>query len=343
MKHHPKIMILLLAVAVMLLQGCAEQSNPEVNVYSSRKEALIKPMLDRFTAETGIQVNLVTGKDDALIERLKSEGAASPADVLITVDAGRLYRAKSHGLTQAVDSDTLQKAIPASFRDPEHHWFGLTLRARPIMYAKDRVNPADLANYASLTDPMWQGKVCIRSSGNIYNQSLVASMLASEGAEAVEAWAAGLVNNFARQPVGGDRDQIKALASGQCDVAVANTYYLFGMLQSADPAEVSAAEQVAVFFPNQNNRGTHVNVSGVAVTRAAKNADHAKALLEFMVQDEAQSWYANTNGEYPVKPGIEVHPLLATWGDFKKDALNLSQLGELNAQAVKIMDRAGWP
>ena len=343
MNPNPKIMILLLAVAVMLLQGCAEQANPEVNVYSSRKEALIKPMLDRFTAATGIRVNLVTGKDDALIERLKSEGAASPADVLITVDAGRLYRAKAYGLTQAVDSESLKQAIPASFRDPEHHWFGLTLRARPIMYAKDRVNPADLTDYASLTDPMWQGKVCIRSSGNIYNQSLVASMLASEGAEAVETWAAGLVKNFARQPVGGDRDQIKALASGQCDVAVANTYYLFGMLQSADQAQVDAANQVAVFFPNQLNRGTHVNVSGVAVTKAAKNADHARQLLEFMVQDEAQSWYANTNGEYPVKPGIEVHPLLAGWGDFKKDALNLSQLGELNAQAVKIMDRVGWP
>lgn len=343
MNQHPKIMALLLAVIVMLLQGCAEQANPEVNVYSSRKEALIKPMLDRFTAETGVRVNLVTGKDDALIERLKSEGAASPADVLITVDAGRLYRAKTYGLTQAVDSEALQQAIPSSFRDPEHHWFGLTLRARPIMYAKDRVNPADLSDYASLTDAKWQGKVCIRSSGNIYNQSLVASMLASEGIEVVEAWAAGLVNNFARQPVGGDRDQIKALANGQCDVAVANTYYLFGMLQSADPAEVSAAEQVAVLFPNQNNRGTHVNVSGVAVTKASKNADHAKALLEFMVQDEAQSWYANANGEYPVKPGIEVHPLLAGWGDFNKDALNLSQLGALNAEAVKIMDRAGWP
>ncbi len=327
----------------VLLGGCAEVADPEVNVYSSRKEALIKPVLDKFTAATGIKVNLVTGKDDALIERLKAEGAASPADVLITVDAGRLYRAKSYGLTQAVESDALQTAIPAAFRDPENHWFGLSLRARPIMYAKNRVNPNDLQNYASLTDEQWFGKVCIRSSENIYNQSLVASMVASLGTEAVANWAAGLVNNFARKPVGGDRDQIKAVAAGQCDVAVANTYYLFGMLQSGDPEQLAAAEQIGVFWPNQNDRGTHVNVSGIAVTKAAKNKEHAQQLLEFLAQDDTQSWYANVNGEYPVKAGIEAHPLLIKWGGFKKDALNLSKLGELNSEAVKIMDRAGWP
>ncbi len=343
-KNRLKYTALLLVAVNLLLVACTEQKKTdEVNVYSSRKEALIKPALEQFTAATGIKVNLVTGKDDALIERLKAEGAASPADVLITVDAGRLYRAKSFGLTQAIESTELSQNIPSSFRDPENHWFGLSLRARPIMYAKDRVNPTNLKNYASLTENQWLGKVCIRSSGNIYNQSLVASMIASIGVKSVETWAKGMVNNFARKPVGGDRDQIKALASGQCDVAVANTYYLFGMLQSGDPEQVEAAEKVGVFFPNQTDRGTHVNVSGIAVTKAAKNKNHAQQLLEFLSRDETQSWYAQINGEYPVKAHIEPHPLLATWGSFKKDSLNLSKLGELNSEAVKIMDRAGWP
>ncbi len=344
LKSRLKFTALFLVASNLLLTGCAEQTNSdEVNVYSSRKEALIKPALDKFTAATGITVNLVTGKDDALIERLKAEGSASPADVLITVDAGRLYRAKSFGLTQAIDSKELSQNIPSSFRDPENHWFGLSLRARPIMYAKDRVNPAELNTYASLTNEQWFGKVCIRSSGNIYNQSLVASMIASIGVESVETWAKGMVNNFARKPVGGDRDQIKAVAAGQCDVAVANTYYLFGMLQSGDPEQVTAAEKIGVFFPNQTDRGTHVNVSGIAVTQAAKNKAHAQQLLEFLSQNETQSWYANVNGEYPVKEQIKPHPLLVAWGSFKKDALNLSKLGELNSEAVKIMDRAGWP
>jgi len=230
---------LLLVVMQLLLVGCVEQNNPEVNVYSARKEALIKPALDRFTAETGIQVNLVTGNADALIQRLKAEGAASPADMLITVDAGRLYRAKSLQLTQAVDNNILNNAIPESYRDPENHWFGISLRTRPIMYAKDRVNPADLSTYEALADEQWQGRVCTRSSSNIYNQSLVASMVAADGVITVEKWAAGLVKNFARKPVGGDRDQIRAVATGQCDVAIANTYYLFGMLQSADAVEMA--------------------------------------------------------------------------------------------------------
>lgn len=334
--------ILFFVVFGIILGGCAEVADPEVNVYSSRKEALIKPALDKFTAATGIKVNLVTGKDDALIERLKAEGAASPADVLITVDAGRLHRAKSFGLTQAIESDVLKQNIPSNFRDPENHWFGLSLRARPIMYAKDRVNPEALENYASLTDESWLGKVCIRSSGNIYNQSLAASMIASLGSDAVEKWAHGMVKNFARKPVGGDRDQIKAVAAGQCDVAVANTYYLFGMLQSGDTDQVAGAEKVAVFWPNQSDRGTHVNVSGITITQASKNKDNAQKLLEFLSADETQSWYASVNGEYPVKEGVEVHDLLSSWGAFKKDDLNLSKLGELNSEAVKIMDRAGW-
>jgi iron(III) transport system substrate-binding protein len=333
----------LVMTAGLILAACAEHTNPEVNVYSARKQALIKPALDRFTAETGIQVNLVTGNADALIQRLKAEGAASPADVLITVDAGRLYRAKDLQLTQAVNNPTLEAAIPAAYRDPENHWFGLSLRARPIMYALDRVDPAELSSYEALADNQWQGRVCIRSSTNIYNQSLVASMIAADGAAAVEQWARGLVQNFAREPVGGDRDQIKALATGQCDVAIANTYYLFGMLQSEDASEVAAANKVGVFWPNQLNRGTHVNISGIAVTQSAKNTEHAIQLMTFMLQDETQTWYANTNGEFPIKPSIAIHPTQVAWGDFKKDTINLSQLGQLSSDAIKLMDRVGWP
>ncbi len=336
-------LLLLSLVLSLLLSGCEQQNSHEVNVYSARKEALIKPALDRFQTETGIKVNLVTGNADALIERLKAEGVASPADVLITVDAGRLHRAKSLQLTQAVDSEQLQTLIPAAYRDPEGHWFGLSLRARPIMYAKDRVNPADLSTYADLADEKWRGRVCIRSSSNIYNQSLVASMVASDGVDAVEQWAAGLVKNFARKPVGGDRDQIKALAAGVCDVAVANTYYLFGMLSSENDAEVKAAEQVQVFWPNQQGRGTHVNISGIALTQSAKNPDNAVQLMEFLLNEESQSWYANVNGEYPIRDNTVVHPALAGWGQFKKDAINLAELGKLGPEAVKIMDRVEWP
>jgi iron(III) transport system substrate-binding protein len=317
-------------------------ANDEVNLYSARKEELIKPLLDRFTEQTGIKVNLVTGKADALLKRLESEGANSPADLLITTDAGRLYRAKKAGVTQAVESETLAAAVPESYRDPEGHWFGLSLRARPIIYVKDKVDPASLSTYDALAEPEWKGRICIRSSNNIYNQSLVASMIAADGPEQTEQWAEGLVGNLARPPKGGDRDQIKAAAAGQCDIAIANTYYLAGMLKSKDKAQRAAAERMAVFWPNQDGRGVHVNVSGAAVTKSAKNREAAVKLLELLASDEAQQWYAETNGEYPVRPGIPVSEILADWGEFKADSLSLEKLGALNGEAVRLMDRAGW-
>jgi len=325
-----------------LLAGCSSDKGQQVNVYSARKAELVEPLLQRFEAETGIQVNLVTGAADALIQRLKAEGKASPADVLITVDAGRLYRAKQMELTQALDDSALLASVPDAYRDPNGHWLGLSLRARPIMYAPDRVNPEMLSTYEALADDVWQGRICIRSSSNIYNQSLVASMIAASGADAVEQWASKLVNNFARNPVGGDRDQIKAVAAGQCDVAVANTYYLFGMLNSPDEAEVKAAQQVAVFWPNQSNRGTHVNISGIAMTQSAQNKNQAQKLMAYLLQPESQAWYAQVNGEYPVTASAQIHPVLQSWGEFKKDDINVLRLGELNTEAVKVMDRAGW-
>jgi iron(III) transport system substrate-binding protein len=313
-----------------------------VNLYSARKENLIKPLLDRFSEETGIKVNLVTGKADALLQRLQSEGRNTPADLLITTDAGRLHRAKAAGVTQAVESEKLKGVVPESFRDPDGHWYALSLRARPILYVKERVDPARLSTYEALIDPAWKNKICIRSSSNIYNQSLVASMIAVNGAEATETWAKTFVNQFARPPKGGDRDQIKAAAAGQCDIAIANTYYLAGMLTSKDLAQRDAAAKLAVFWPNQQGRGVHVNVSGAALTKAAKNRENAIKLLEFLLNHDSQAWYAESNGEYPVRDDVAASELLKGWGDFKMDRLNLSQLGPLNPDAVRLMDRAGW-
>lgn len=327
--------------------SAAEQK--EVNLYSARKEKLIKPLLDQFTGQTGIKVNFVTGKADALLKRLQSEGDNSPADLFITTDAGRLHRAKEAGVLQPVESDVLNEVIPENLRDKEGYWFGLSQRARPIFYVKDKVKPEELSTYESLADKKWKGRICIRSSNNIYNQSLVASMIAHNGKEAVETWAKAFVANFARPPKGGDRDQIKAAAAGQCDIAIANTYYYGAMLTNEkDPAQQQAAKAVSLFWPNQHDtaegkaRGVHVNVSGIGMTSAAKHKEAALKLMEFLVNKAAQKWYADVNHEYPVVADVEWSELLKSWGKFKADTLNLSRLGELNTEAVKLMDRAGW-
>lgn len=314
----------------------------EVNLYSARQEALIEPLLDRFTELTGIQVNMVSAKDDTLIKRLESEGRNSPADLLLTADAGRLYRARELGVLAPVESTILERRIPASYRDPEGHWFGLSLRARPILYARDRVAPEELSTYADLADPRWKGRICIRSSSNIYNQSLVAARIATHGKAETETWARGLVANFARPPRGGDRDQIKAAAAGQCDIAIANTYYLAAMLNDSQESERASAERLAVFWPDQNGSGVHVNVSGIGLTTAARNREQAVRLMEFLVSDEAQRWYADANQEYPVVEGIEPSDTLKAWGPFKADGINLSELGRYNADALRLMDRVGW-
>lgn len=329
----------LTALAVFTMAAFSASAT-EVNLYSARKEALIKPLLDEFSKQTGIVVNLITADEDALLKRLASEGDNSPADLFLTTDAGRLFRAKQAGVTQTFSSATLDAAVPAQYRDPDRHWVGLSLRARPILYVKGKVDPKALSSYEDLADPKWKGHICIRSSGSIYNQSLVASMMAAHGPEKAETWVKGFVANFAVPPKGGDRDQIKAAAAGQCDIAIANTYYLAGML--ASPEEKALAEKMGVFWPNQDDRGVHVNVSGAALTKSAKNKDAAIKLLEFLVSPQAQSWYAQANGEYPVRDGVEKTAVLKSWGSFKADTLNLGKLGDLNAEAVKIMDRGGW-
>ena len=330
-----------LTATILLLCSTQVLAN-EVNVYSAREEQLIKPLLDAFSKDTGIKVNLVTGDDDPLLERLKREGDNSPADILITADAGRLYRAMENGSLQPIQSAKLNQAIPANLRDVGNYWFGLTYRARVLFYNPSTVKATDLSTYEDLADPKWKGRICVRSSNSIYNQSLLASMIAAKGEAATKQWAQDLVANFARPPNGGDRDQIKAVASGQCDIAIANSYYYAQMLYGGDTEQKAAANKVKIFFPNQADRGTHINISGAGVTASAKNKENAIKLMEYMVLDDAQRWYSTTNGEYPVKRGIEASPELRNWGQFKTDALNLSILGKNNAQAITVMDKVGW-
>jgi iron(III) transport system substrate-binding protein len=337
LKH---LLLVVLLLMVGSLQNFAQAD--EVNVYSARKEALILPLLERFKAETGIGFNLITAKADELLKRLEAEGRSTPADVFITTDAGRLQRAKEAGVLRAVDSPVLNARIPQNLRDRENHWFGLSQRARVIFYAKDRVEPGELSTYEALADIRWKQRVCIRSSGNIYNQSLVASMIEADGVEKTEAWARGLVANFARKPAGGDTDQLRAAAAGQCDVAVANTYYYGRLVNSDKEADRAVASALGVFWPNQADRGAHVNVSGAGITLHAKHPEAALRLLEFLVSAESQTWYAEVNNEYPVVADAQTSELLKSFGQFKSDSLNLSRLGENNRAAVQLMDRAGW-
>ena len=317
-------------------------SAAEVNIYSARKEALIKPLLVKFSEKTGIEVNLITGKADTFIKRLEIEGKNTPADILLTVDAARLVRAKEKGLFQEINSEVLNKTIPERLRDINNHWFGLSLRSRVIVFSPERVEAEDLTDYMSLSDTKWRGRICVRSSSNIYNQSLVASMIVHYGIDETEIWAKSLVKNFARQPKGGDRDQIKAVAIGVCDIALVNNYYLAGMLDSGQEDEVSFAMKTKLFWPGQDKYGAHINISGVGVTKHSKNKKRAIQLLEYLVTNEAQEWYSNVNYEYSVNPKIKNTGVLERWGAFVSDNINLSLLGKHNSDAVLLMDRAGW-
>lgn len=338
-------------LCLLLAWGCAgssgdasdDQSPQVVNVYSHRHYDTDQQLFKRFEELTGIEVKVVKASADELIQRLEAEGQASPADVLITVDAGRLHRAKSKGLLEPIDSSTLKSNIPVNLRDPEGYWFGLTKRARVVVFSKDRVDPADLATYEALVNSEWKGKILVRSSSNIYNQSLLASLIAASGREAAKSWAQGIAANFARSPKGNDRDQVKAIAAGEGDVAIVNTYYLGRLLNSDNPEERKAGQAVGVFFPNQDGRGTHINVSGAGLTSSSKNRENAIRFLEFLSGEEAQSAFAQANFEYPANERVEASELLDSWGKFKGDPVNLAELGRNNSEAVKIFDEVGWP
>lgn len=313
-----------------------------INLYSSRHYNTDDALYEGFTEETGIRVNLIEGSADELLERILSEGSNSPADIFMTVDAGRLWRAAEQDLFAPVDSAILEERIPANLRHPDGLWFGFSKRARVIMYNRDRVNPAELSTYEALADPKWAGRVLIRSSGNIYNQSLVAGMIETLGEDATEAWAADFVSNFAREPEGNDTAQIKGVAAGLGDVAIANSYYLVRLGKSDDPADQEVFEKVGAFHPNQSDRGTHVNISGAGLLKTAPNPDGAKAFLEYLSTPRAQEFFAEGNNEYPVVEGTDLDPVLASFGDFKEDKVDVDAYGSNAERAVQLMDRVGW-
>lgn len=331
--------ILGLVVASLTMPVAAET----VNVYSARHYDTDDRMYDLFTERTGIEVNVLEGSSDELIERISREGDASPADVMITVDAGRLWRAEEEGLFQSIDSEVLQDRIPDRLRHPEGLWYGFSQRMRLVFYNKENFDPADLERYEDLADDQFEGQICIRSSSNIYNQSLVASIIAEHGEETTAEWAQGLVDNLARSPQGGDTDQIRGAAAGECELAVANHYYYLRLLHSDDADDREVADQVGVIFPNQDGRGVHANVGGAGVVEGAPNREAAIELLEFMASDAAQELFAEGNNEFPVVSGAARPDALEDWAeDVKIDDVNISELGTNNPAAVRIMDRAGW-
>ncbi|WP_372839992.1 Fe(3+) ABC transporter substrate-binding protein [Phaeovulum sp.] len=311
----------------------------EVNVYSHRQPELVQPLFDAFTKETGITVN-VAFVDKGMVERLVAEGSRSPADLVMTVDIARLMQVVDAGVTQSVASPVLDAAVPAEFRDPEGHWFGLTSRARIVYAARDRVADGEVTSYEDLADPKWQGRICTRQGTNDYNVALTAAYLAHHGEEETRAWLTALKGNLARKPEGGDRDQVKAIWAGQCDISLGNTYYMGEMV--ANPEQKAWADAVRIVFPSFEDGGTHMNISGVAMTAAAPNRDAALALMEFLASDSAQAIYAETNHEFPIKPGVQVSDLVASWGSFTPDSLPLKDIAELRPAALKLVQEVNF-
>lgn len=316
-----------------------------LHIYSSRHYDTDEQLYGDFTKQTGIEIKRVDGKDDALIARLEQEGALSPADVFITVDAGRLWRAEQAGLFEAVDSEILTQKIPANLRAADGQWYGFSMRARVLVYNKDKIKSGALTSYADLADPLYKGRVCVRSSGNIYNQSLLASMIAQKGADAAKTWAKSLKDNLARKPQGGDTDQIKAVSAGVCDVALVNSYYLFRMQRSDTEEDKAIVQNLGMVFPGQekNGTGTHVNISGAGVLKHAKNKEAAIKFLEYLTTDKAQAHFANGNNEYPVVGGVTVNDTVEAHRDFKVQDINVRSYGEHQMKAKMIFDEIGFP
>jgi iron(III) transport system substrate-binding protein len=333
-------MVFRLSTLALALTGAALPAlSQEVNVYSHRQPELIQPLIDAFTAQSGITVNIAF-VDKGMVERLVAEGKRSPADLVLTVDIARLSEVVNAGVTQPVDSAVLQDNIPAQYRDPGNQWFGLTSRARIIYASKDRVAEGEVTTYEDLADPKWTGRICTRSGTHDYNLALLGAVIADDGEPAAKAWAEGVQANLARKPAGGDRDQVKAIWAGECDIALGNTYYMGQML--ADPEQAEWANSVRILFPTFVEGGTHMNISGMAMTKAAPNQDAALKLMEFLSSDEAQKIYAETNHEFPVKPGVPVSALVASWGSFTPDTLPLIDIAAQRPVALKIMEEINF-
>ena len=331
--------ILILTLTIIHFQNTLYS---DLNIYTHRHYDSDKILFQKFTDFTGIDINIIKGSADQLIQRLENEGMNSPADILLTVDAGRLHRAKNKGLLQSISSDVLIRNIPEPMRDKDNYWFGLSVRARVIVYSKERVSKQELSSYEDLANPKWKGRLAIRSSNNIYNQSLLASIIAANGSDEALKWVKSVRENMARKPRGNDRDQIRAVASGIADIGVVNTYYVGLLENSSNGNDVKVAEKVAIFFPNQSDRGTHINVSGGGVTKSSKNKSEAIFFLEFLTLESSQNTFAKNNYEYPLRFNKINSDLISKWGNFKSDEIHLSKLGENNAEAVKLFDKAAW-
>ena len=320
----------------ILLSLTAPALADEVVVYSARNEQLIKPLFDAYTRETGVRIKFITDKEGPLLQRLKAEGENTPADMLITVDAGNLWEAAREGSLKPVQSKVLASSIPAHLRDPGNQWFGLSVRARTIFFNNQKVKPADLSTYEDLGSPRWKGRLCLRTSKKVYNQSLVAMMIAENGEARAEQIVKSWVANLATDPFPDDTKMLEAIAAGQCDVGIANTYY-FGRLMEKKPGLA-----LGIFWPDQKGSGVHVNISGAGITKHAKHEKQALKLLEWLASDKAQNLFADVNLEYPANPSVKWDPVATAWGQFKQNPVNLSKAGELQAAAVRLMDRAGY-
>ncbi len=332
-----------IVLAGLLFSGATLAQDKVVNIYSSRHYQTDEALYSGFTEKTGIKVNRIEAGEDALLERMRSEGERSPADVLITVDAGRLWRAQQLGLFQPVKSAVLESRVPASFREPDGQWFGFSMRARVIAYNKAKVKPDEVRAYEALAEPKWKDRICVRSSTNVYNLSLMGALIDRLGEAKAQDWARAVTANMARAPKGGDSDQLKAVAAGECDVAISNHYYYARLARSHKPDERAVAEKVGIVMPTLAGGGAHVNISGAGVARHAPHRAAAVAFLEYLASDEAQRYFADGNNEWPVVPTVRVvNPVLNSLGEFSYDPINVAVLGHTQSLAQKIYDRAGW-
>tara|TARA_B100001996_G_scaffold273382_1_gene214231 strand:+ start:166 stop:1152 length:987 start_codon:yes stop_codon:yes gene_type:complete len=327
-----------------MLYSCENNESNEINIYSQRHYEVDKKQYENFEKKTGIKVNVIKANADELLERLKNEGENSPADLFVTVDAGKLQKGAEMGLFQKIQNDKIENNVIDELKDKNGYWIPITYRARILVYSKDRVLESDLSTYEDLANDKWNGKILVRSSSNAYNQALMSSLYANLGSEAVEKWSYGIVNNFARDPKGNDRDQVKAIAAGQGDVAIVNSYYIGLLLSSEKQQEVDAGNSVSVFFPNQgeNERGSHINISGFAMTKNAPNKENSIKLLEYLTSVEAQETYVNNSYEYPANPLVKPSEIVQSWGKFKIDKLDLNKLGTYRNEAIKVFDKTGW-
>ena len=336
----------ILFFTLIILSACTpnKQEIQEVNLYSQRHYAVDELQYKNFTEKTGIKVNVVKANADQLIERLKNEGDDSPADLFITVDAGKLYNARQAGVLQKISSENINENIISDLRDPDGFWAPITYRSRIIVYSNDRVKKSDLNSYEDLANPKWKGRLLVRSSSNAYNQALMSSLVANLGSENTEKWSSAVVGNFARDPKGSDRDQVKAIAAGQGDIAIVNSYYIGLLLASEKEEEQNAGNSVSVFFPNQGeaDRGSHINISAIGLTKSSPNKENAIKLIEYLTSEEAQEVYVNNSYEYPANSLVEPSDIVKSWGNFKIDKLNLNALGEFRPEALKIFDKTGW-